>query len=68
MKTISASILMVLISIITVSAQKQYSKEEKDFIGIIQQHYDHWKNRDYEKWTELWVHETYVGHSSMGTN
>lgn len=68
MKTVGTTILTLLIFVITVSAQKQYSKEEQAFIGIIQQHYDHWKNRDYEKWTELWVHEPYVGHTGIGPN
>ena len=68
MKTVGTTILIMLITLITVTAQKQYSKEEQAFIGIIQQHYDHWKNRNYEKWTELWVHEPYVGHISIGPN
>ena len=68
MKRVNATAIMLLISVMTVSAQKQYSKEEQTIIGIIQEHYDLWKKRDYEKWTELWVHEDYVGHTSIGPN
>ena len=68
MRTIYATIMIMLISVSTVSAQIKYSKEEQTIVGIIQQHYDHWKNRAYEKWTELWVHEDYVGYTSAGPN
>lgn len=68
MKRVITTILMLLISVITVSAQKQYSKEEQAIIGIIQQHYDHWKNRDYDKWENMWVQEPYAGHTWTAPN
>lgn len=66
MKTTYTTVIIMLIFVSTVSAQKEYSKEEQTIIGMIQQHYDHWKNREYEKWTELWVHKDYVGYTFVG--
>ena len=68
MKTFISTAISLLLFITTLSAQKKYSKEEQTLIDLIQQHYNHWKNREYEKWTELWVHESYVGHTYIGPN
>ena len=66
MKPIIAIAIILSMFASTLSAQKKYTKEEQSLIDLIQLHYDHWKNREYEKWTDLWVHEPYVGHIYIG--
>lgn len=61
MKTI-ISVSLIVSLLFSVASAQTYSKEEKAIINTLQQHYDHFKNRDYDKLAEMWVHEPYAGH------